>query len=162
MYEPAITTPLIIYWPGHTKGGTVNTDMILNIDHAPTFLEIAGSKAPKEMDGKSYKSILEGKTPPDWRKSTYYRYWMHLDGSHNVPAHYGVRTDRYTLIYYYGKGLNMTGSKNKDLPPEWELFDRQKDPNQMRNVFADPAYQATVRELQAELVRLRKEYGDDR
>lgn len=162
MYEPAITTPLIIHWPGHTKAGTVNTDMIINIDHAPTFLEIAGGKATKEMDGKSYKSILEGKTPPDWRKSTYYRYWMHLDGAHNVPAHYGVRTDRYTLIHYYGKGLNMAGAKNKDLDPEWELFDRQKDPNQMNNVFASPDYQATVRELRAELDRLRKEYGDDK
>ena len=162
MYEPAITTPLIIHWPGHTKPGTVNTDMILNIDHAPTFLEVAGGKATKEMDGKSYKSILEGKTPPDWRKSTYYRYWMHLDGAHNVPAHYGVRTDRYTLIHYYGKGLNMAGAKNKDLDPEWELFDRQKDPQQMNNVYADKSYQATVRELRTELDRLRKEYGDDK
>jgi arylsulfatase A-like enzyme len=162
MYEPAITTPLIIHWPGHTKPGTVNTDMILNIDHAPTFLELAGGKASKEIDGKSYKSILEGKTPPDWRKSTYYRYWMHLDGAHNVPAHYGVRTDRYTLIHYYGKGLNMAGAKNKDLDPEWELFDRQKDPQQMNNVYADKGYQATVRELRTELDRLRKEYGDDK
>ena len=162
MYEPAITTPLIIRWPGHTTPGTVNQDMILNIDHAPTFLEVAGGKAPNDMHGKSYKSILEGKTPAGWRTSTYYRYWMHLDGSHNVPAHYGVRTNRYTLIHYYGKGLNMAGAKNKDLDPEWELFDRQKDPQQMNNVFADQAYQATVRELRAELDRLRKEVGDDR
>ena len=162
MYEPAITTPLIIRWPGHTKPGTVNTDMILNIDHAPTFLEVAGGKADKEMHGKSYKSILQGKTPADWRTSTYYRYWMHLDGAHNVPAHYGVRTNRYTLIHYYGKGLNMAGAKNKDLDPEWELFDRQKDPQQMKNLFADPGHQETVRELRAELDRLRREVGDDK
>ena len=87
---------------------------------------------------------------------------MHLDGAHNVPAHYGVRTDRYTLIHYYGKGLNMAGAKNKDLDPEWELFDRQKDPQQMNNVYADKGYQPTVRELRTELDRLRKEYGDDK
>jgi arylsulfatase A-like enzyme len=162
MYEPALTTPLIIRWPGHVAPGTVNQDMILNLDHAPTFLDIAGAAIPKEMQGRSYKSILEGKTPPNWRQSMYYRYWMHLDGSHNVPAHYGVRTNRYTLIYYYGKGLNMTGSTNIDLTPEWELFDNQKDPNQMRNVLANPAYAPIVQELRAELDRLRREVGDEK
>ncbi len=162
MYEPAITTPLIVRWPGHTKPGTINDDIVMNIDHAPTFLELAGSKGTKEMDGRSYKKILEGDTPADWRKSSYYRYWMHLDGSHNVPAHYGVRTKQYTLIHYYGKALGMKGSKDITLTPEWELFDRQKDPQQMRNVIADPAYSETVRELRAELDRLRKEVGDEK
>src|ERR1019366_1524640 len=119
MYEPGLLTPLIIRWPGHIKGGSINNDMILNLDHAPTFLDIVGAPIPKEMQGKSYKSILEGHTPPGWRQSMYYRYWMHLDGSHNVPAHYGLRTNRSTLIYYYGKGLDMKGAKNIDLDPEW-------------------------------------------
>ena len=83
----------------------------------------------------------------------YYRYWMHLDGAHNVPAHYGVRTNRYTLIYYYGKGLDMKGAKNKDLPPEWELFDNQKDPNQMNNVYAHPDYAPVVRAIWSEAMR---------
>lgn len=162
MYDPALFTPLIVRWPGHTKAGTVNNDMVLNIDHAATFLDLAGGQPPKEMQGRSYKSILEGKTPPDWRRAVYYRYWMHLDGSHNVPAHYGIRTSRYTLIHYYGKGLNMAGAKNKDLDPEWELFDNEKDPQQMRNVYADPAYQQTVRELRMELERLKREAGDEK
>jgi arylsulfatase A-like enzyme len=162
MYEPAITTPLIVRWPGHTKPGTVNNDIVMNLDHAPTFLELAGSSATKEMQGKSYKSILEGKTPPDWRKSSYYRYWMHMDGAHAVPAHYGVRTDRYTLIHLYGKALNMKGAKDITLDPEWELYDRQKDPQQMRNVYADPNYAPVVRELRAELDRLRREVGDEK
>ncbi|MBI2804559.1 MAG: sulfatase [Planctomycetes bacterium] len=162
MYEPCLTTPLIIRWPGQTKPGTVNDDMILNIDHAPTFLDIAGAAAKKEMQGKSYKSILQGKTPPGWRQSIYYRYWMHLDGSHNVPAHYGVRTRRHTLIHYYGKHLDMKGARKMNLMPEWELFDRQKDPRQIRNVYADPTYAATVRELRVELDRLRREFGDER
>ena len=162
MYEPSLLTPLIIRWPGHVPAGTVNNDMILNLDHAPTFLELAGGPIPKSMQGKSYKSILAGKTPPDWRTSMYYRYWMHLDESHNVPAHYGVRTNRYTLIHYYGKGMDMKGAKDIDLTPEWELFDNQKDPQQMHNVYADPAYQTTVRELRAELDRLRREVGDEK
>ncbi len=162
MYEPAITTPLIIRWPGQTKAGSVNNDIILNLDHAPTFLDIAGGDIPKSMQGRSYKANLEDKTPPDWRKSSYYRYWMHLDGSHNVPAHYGVRTDRYTLIHYYGKALGMKGAKDVTLNPEWELFDRQKDPQQMRNVYVEADYAPVVRELRMELDRLRREVEDDK
>jgi arylsulfatase A-like enzyme len=162
MYEPCLTTPLIVRWPGHTRPDSVNNDMVLNIDHAPTFLDIAGQEIPKAMQGRSYRSLLDGKTPQNWRTSMYYRYWMHLDGSHNVPACYGVRTDRYTLIHYYGKGMNMKGAKNIDLPSEWELFDRKKDPEQMHNVYAHADYQGAVRELRAELDRLRRELGDER
>lgn len=162
MYEPCLTTPLIISYPPLTKADAVNDDMILNIDHAPTFLDLAGGEIPKDMQGKSYKSILAGKTPPAWRTSMYYRYWMHLDGSHAAPAQYGVRTNRYTLIHFYGKGMNMKGAKNIDTEPEWELFDRAKDPQQMRNVYSDLGYATTVRELRAELQRLRKELKDER
>jgi arylsulfatase A-like enzyme len=162
MYEPSLLTPLIIRWPGHTKAGTINNDMILNLDHAPTFLDMAGGSIPKEMQGKSYKSILEGKTPPGWRQSMYYRYWMHLDGSHNVPAHYGVRTNSYTLIHFYGKHMDMKGAKKLDIDPEWELYDNDKDPQQMRNVYADPAYAMVLRELRTELDRLRREVGDEK
>ncbi|MBM3996231.1 MAG: sulfatase [Planctomycetes bacterium] len=161
MYDPALLTPLIIRWPGRTPAGSVNSDMIVNIDHAPTFLELAGGEAPKDMQGRSYKSILEGKTPPDWRQSVYYRYWMHLDGSHNVPAHYGIRTQRYTLIHFYGKHLDMKGAKKMDLAPEWELFDNQKDPQQVRNVFADPDYAPVLRELRMELDKRKRESGDE-
>jgi arylsulfatase A-like enzyme len=162
MYEPSLLTPLIIRWPGHAKAGTINNDMILNLDHAPTFLDMSGAPLPKEMQGKSYKSILEGKTPPDWRQSMYYRYWMHLDGSHNVPAHYGVRTNRYTLIHFYGKHMDMKGAKKLDIDPEWEMYDNQKDPQQMRNVYADSAYATTLRDLRLELDRLRREVGDEK
>jgi len=162
MYEECLQTPLIVSVPGKTKPGSVCESMVINIDHAPTLLELAGIKSKEAFDGKSYVSLLEGKTPKDWRKSMYYRYWMHLDGSHHIPGHYGVRTDRYTLIYYYGKGLGMKGASKKDSEPEWELFDRAKDPKMMRNVYADPAYQPAVRELTAELSRLRRELKDDR
>ena len=162
MLEECLTTPLLIRYPREIAPGSVNTDMVVNIDHAPTFLDYAGGKAPDDMDGKSYRSILKGKTPANWRTSFYYRYWMHLDGSHNVTGHYGVRDSRYTLIYYYGKGLDMKGAKNVDTPPEWELFDRTKDPGQMRNVVNEPEYQSVVRELKVELERLRRELKDDK
>jgi arylsulfatase A-like enzyme len=162
MYEPSILTPLIIRWPGHIKAATVNNDLVLNIDHAPTFLELAGLKIPKEMQGHSYKALLEGKTPKDWQTTMYYRYWMQ-GADHNVPAHYGLRTPRYTLIYFYGDGLKMKGTqKFKNTDPEWELFDREKDPGQMRNVYDDAAYREVVQELKAELTRLKKQLGDEK
>ncbi len=161
MYEECLTTPLVVRYPGVTRPGSVSTEMVLNIDHAPMFLDFADEKIPETMQGKSYRQLLTGKTPPDWRKSMYYRYYMHLDGSHNVTAHYGVRTDRYTLIHYYGKGLNKKGASEKETPAEWEMFDRQKDPLQNRNVIADDAYRPARRALMTELDRLRKELGDD-
>jgi arylsulfatase A-like enzyme len=161
MYEECLTTPLVVRYPPVVPAGKVNTDMVLNIDHAPTFLDFAGGKIPQEMQGRSYRSLLEGKTPTDWRKSMYYRYYMHL-ADHGVPAHYGVRTERYTLINFYGQPLGMKGAVNKPTEPEWELFDRQQDPQQMRNVVSDPMYAQAVRELKAELEKLRRELGDDK
>lgn len=162
MYEPCLTTPLLVRYPPGIKGGAVNNDMVLNIDYAPTLLDFAGVKIPSDVQGRSFRSLLEGKTVKDWRQSMYYRYWMHLDGSHNVTAHYGVRMPRYTLIYYYGTAAGTKGSKNENTPPEWELFDREKDPQQMRNVVNEPAYASVVAELRAELSRLRKELGDEK
>lgn len=161
MYEPCLTTPLLVRYPGHVPAGKVNGDLVLNIDYAPSLLDYAGGQVPTEMQGRSLRPLLAGNTPKDWRTSMYYRYWMHL-ADHGVPAHYGVRTNRYTLIYYYGQPLGMKGALNKPTEPEWELFDRQRDPEQMRNVHADPAYAQVVRELTAELERLRKELGDQR
>ena len=113
------------------------------------------------MQGRSFRPILEGRTPKDWRKSMYYRYWMHM-ADHGIPAHYGVRTKRYKLIYYYGKALGSAGATDKDTAPEWELFDNKKDPQQMRNVYNDPGYATALRDLRTELERLRKELKDER
>ena len=159
MYEPCLTTPLIVRYPGRTKTNHVNDDMVLNIDYAPTMLDIAGVDIPKSIQGRSIRPLLGGETPKDWRTSMYYRYYMHL-AHHWVPAHYGVRTNRYTLIYYYGDPLGTKGSIKKPTAPEWELFDRQKDPHQVRNVYNDPNYQSIVRDLKAEMKRLKAEAGD--
>lgn len=162
MYEPCLTTPLLIRYPKLVAPGQVIDAMALNVDHAPTLLDLAGITPPGDFDGHSYRPLLQGQTPGDWRKSMYYRYYMHLDRDHNVTAHYGVRTDRHTLIYYYGRGLGMKGASKEDTPPEWELFDRLKDPGQRRNVVSDPEYRTTLTELKAELERLRTQLGDSK
>ena len=159
MYEESLRMPFLVRYPGAVKAGSVNKDMVLNLDFAQTFLDFAGAKIPDDMQGRSFRPLLEGHTPKDWRKSMYYRYWMHM-ADHGVPAHYGVRTERYKLIYYYGKALGSSGAIDKDTKPEWELFDLQKDPHEMNNVYDDPKYQKVVNELKAELDRLQKYYKD--
>lgn len=173
MYEPSIQVPLIVRYPGRIKAGTTNDDMVLNLDFPSTFLDYAGLQPPADMQGRSIVPLLNGNTPPDWRTSMYYRYWMHM-AHHSVPAHYGVRTKRYKLIFFYGLGLGMVGEKTTlgmdqdkvDLhlfdptEPEWELFDLKKDPQEMNNVYSDPAYADVVKKLKAELLRLKKKFGD--
>ena len=112
------------------------------------------------MQGRSALPVLQGKTPKDWRQSMYYRYWMHLGGGHTVTAHYGVRTSRYKLIYYYGQALGAKGAVDQPTPPEWELFDLQKDPREMKNVYGESTYAKVEKELKAELERLRTHYRD--
>jgi arylsulfatase A-like enzyme len=146
IYEESIHMPFIIRWPGVVKSGTRFTPFIQNIDYAPTFVEMAGGKIPDGLHGKSIVPILRGETPAGWRDSVYYHYYD-KNGAHNVANHYGVRTGRYTLAYYYATD-------------EWELFDNEKDPQQMRSVYADPKYATTVTELKGELTRLRALYGD--
>ena len=159
MYEESLRMPFLIRYPQEIKRGSVNDRMILNVDFAPTFLDYAGIPIPDEMQGCSFRSLLRGEVPEDWQTSMYYRYWMHC-GGHNVYAHYGVRTMRYKLIYYYADALGQPGAIDDPKPPEWELFDLEKDPTEMNDVYADPAYAAVVRDLKNELQRLRREVGD--
>jgi arylsulfatase A-like enzyme len=91
--------------------------------------------------------LLQGKTPGDWRTSMYYHYYEY-PAEHSVKRHYGVRTQRYKLIHFYN-----------DID-EWELYDLQEDPDELRNVYGDPKYTDAVRELTAELKRLRAQYND--
>ncbi len=147
MYEESLRSPLLIRWPKHVKPGTVNDDIVLNLDFAETFLAIAGLPIPDDMQGRSLKPILQGESPSDWRKSMYYRYYE-FPAVHMVNKHYGVRTNRYKLIYFHE--LN-----------EWELYDLEKDANEMRSVYDDPAYAKVVEELKGELARLRQKYKDE-
>jgi len=160
MYEESLRMPFLMRYPGAIRPRTVNRDMALNIDFAPTFLDYAGAKPPAEMQGRSFRGSVEGHTPKDWRKAMYYRYWMHNDGDHHVPANYGIRTDRWKLIYYYGRPLGMRGANAPDTQPEWELYDMRSDPREMKNLYGDAKYGSITRELKAELERLQKEAGD--
>ncbi len=160
MYEESLRMPFIVRYPRAIGAGSSTHAMALNIDFAETWLDYAGISIPDDMQGTSLRPIFEGETPDDWRESMYYRYWMHLS-HHHVPAHYGIRTHRYKLIYYYGEALGTSGSVDQPTEPEWELFDLEKDPNEMCSVYDDPEYADVVKELTAELYKLKEEAMDD-
>jgi arylsulfatase A-like enzyme len=167
MYEESLRMPFLLRYPREVKPGSVNADMVSNLDFAPLFTDLAGLPTPEEFQGRSFRPLLEGQTPADWPQSLYYRYWMNR-AHHNVAAHYGIRTLTHKLVYYYYDGLGQPGTE-EEFPggapivgrePEWELFDLEKDPREMNNVADDPAYAAIRRQLTEELHRLQAEYGD--
>lgn len=160
MYEESLRMPLLIQYPKEIKAGTVSQDMVLNVDFAATFLDAAGVSIPEDMQGRSFRSIWGGTTPTDWRKSMYYRYWMHLDKEHSVYSHYGIRTHEYKLIYYYADALGTTGSLDERRAPEWELYDLKKDPYELNNVYYDAAYASIISSLKQELTALQLEVRD--
>jgi arylsulfatase A-like enzyme len=147
MYEQSLRMPLLVRYPKEVKTGSINSDIVLNLDFAPTFLDFAGVPRPADMQGRSIRNVLQGKTPRDWRTSMYYHYYEY-PAVHSVKRHYGVRTRRYKLIHFY-----------HDID-EWELYDLEKDPNELNNVYDNPAYADIVKDLKAELKRLRKKYED--
>ena len=148
MYRESLRTPLLISWPGVIKPGSVSDDMVSNLDFGETFINIAGAKVPEDMQGRSFLPILEGKTPSDWRKAHYYHYYEH-PSEHNVMRHYGITTDKYKLIHFY---YDMD---------EWELYDLEKDPMEMKNVYNDPAYDDVKADLHQQLEELRTQYQDN-
>lgn len=159
MYEESLRMPFIIRHPRSIAPESVNNDIITNVDFAATFLDYAGIDQPDRFQGHSFRPLLEGSTPENWPKIMYYRYWMHL-AHHHVYAHYGVRTHRYKLIYYYADALGQPGAIDESKPPEWELFDLDEDPNELNNVYHDPAYADIAAELRGELRRLQEEVQD--
>jgi arylsulfatase A-like enzyme len=161
MYEESLAMPFLVRFPELVAPGTVCDDIALNVDVAPTFLELAGIDVPADVQGRSLVPLLSGDTPADWRTSMYYRYWMHRDRAHAVPAHYGVRTRTHKLICYYNDPLDQLGARGPAAPVEWELFDLEHDPLETTNVIADPAYADVVAELKSELARLQRELGDE-
>jgi arylsulfatase A-like enzyme len=161
MYEESLRMPFVIRYPNEIAPGTRNQDIVCNVDFAPLFLDVAGIDIPNEMQGRSFRPMLVGSTPDDWREALYYRYWMHK-AHHNVYAHYGIRTHDYKLIYYYADALGQEGAIDETYEPEWELFDLKADPYELNNVYHDPAYAETVQTLTTELHRLQSEFGDTR
>jgi len=148
MYEESLRMPLLVRYPREVQAGSTSDAIVLNVDFAQTFLDLAGVEPTRPMQGRSLRPLLNGERPADWRTSMYYRYWMHLDPSHGVRAHRGVRTTRHKLVHYY------------DPPQEWELFDLQEDPFEMRSLDGDRAHAAAFAELRVALDRLSDEVGD--
>lgn len=144
MYDESYRTPLLVEWPGVVEPGTVNRDLVSNLDFAQTFLDIAGVEAPGEMQGASLVSVLEGETPDDWRQVHYYHYYEY-PGWHMVHRHEGVHDGRFKLIHFY------------DLE-EWELYDLEADPHELLNQYENPEYAGAVERLRLELERLREKY----
>ena len=145
IFEESLRAPLLVRWPGVTKPGTATRDIVSNLDFAETFLDAAGLPVPREMQGRSLRPVLASQTPADWRKAFYYHYYEYPQ-PHHVRPHYGVITDRYKLVQFYGTGEDYT-----------ELFDLEEDPREMKSVFGQPDRAAVQKELQGELTRLRKE-----
>ncbi len=128
-----------------TKPGSTSDALVSNVDFAETFLDVAGLEIPDEMQGDSLVSLLKGKQPDDWRDSFYYQYYEY-PRPHHVRPHYGVVTDRFKLIHFYGPDVDY-----------WELFDREKDPHELRSVYNEAEYADVRQELEAEVKRLRAE-----
>jgi len=146
MYEESLRMPLVVHWPGVTEAGSVNTDLVQNLDYAQTFLELAGVAAPDDMQGRSLVPLLRGETPADWRDSIYYHY-HEFPSVHQVARHYGIRTRTHKLINYYQLG-------------EWELFDLVADPDELSNLHGKPGVGALELELAVQLGELREFYQD--
>jgi arylsulfatase A-like enzyme len=146
MYEESFKMPFLIKNPRTIEAGTTSDAMVMNVDFAPTLLDMAGLEIPAQMQGKSFKGAFEG-DDKNKRKSVYYHYYEYPIW-HKVQPHYGVKTDRYKLMHFY---YSMD---------EWELYDLKTDPNEMRNIYAE-APAELIENLKKELQALRKEYKDD-
>jgi arylsulfatase A-like enzyme len=160
MYEESLQMPFLIRYPDGIEAGSVSDEIATNVDFAPTFLDYAGVPVPSYMQGRSMRPILEGDAGPDWQTSAYHRYWMHKDEFHDAWAHYGLRNQRYKLIYWYNKALGQAGTMEGDEPPEWELFDCEADPLELFNIADDPEYSDIFRIMLSELDAKMAEIGD--
>ncbi|MGF1554523.1 MAG: sulfatase [Paracoccaceae bacterium] len=160
MYEESFRMPFLARYPAGFGAGTADA-IACNVDFAPTFLDLAGLRVPSYMQGRSLRPVLEGAVPDDWPDVAYHRYWMHKDDIHNAFAHYGVRDSRYKLIRWYNEALGQLGARDGTEPPEWELFDSEKDPLELLNVFDDPAYADVARAMIAKLDAKMAEIGDE-
>lgn len=160
MYEESFQMPLVIRYPQLIKPGSICEDVICNVDFAATWLHLAGLRIPSYMQGSSFVPLLAGSTPPNWKQIAYHRYWMHRDELHNIYAHYGVRNQRYKLIYWYAEDFGLPGTREGGQPKEWELFDCEKDPLELLNAYHEPEYAEQVVELTRELDEKMAEIGD--
>jgi arylsulfatase A-like enzyme len=149
IYEESLRMPFMVKYPKKIKAGSVNEDIITNIDFAPTLLELAGISTTQKMQGTSFVPVLEGNTPKDWQDAMYYHYYE-FPFWHHVQPHYGIRTQKYTLAHFY---------YNIDV---WELYDLEKDPGQVNNIYNDPNYAEVTAELKVKLKNLMIKFEDNK
>ncbi|MEQ9376852.1 MAG: sulfatase [Imperialibacter sp.] len=147
IYNESFKTPLLVKWPGVVQPGTTNTQMVQNLDFAPTLLSAVGAAVPSDMQGESLIPLLKGENDSFTRDAVYYHYYEY-PGVHMVKRHYGIVTEDYKLVHFY-----------YDVD-EWELYDRKKDLQEMTNVYDDPAYADVVKDLKEKLAGLRVKYKD--
>lgn len=148
MYEESFRTPLLVRWPDKIKPDSRNNDLVQNLDYAPTLLEMAGVSVPEEMQGRSMVPLMEEDEDLSWRGALYYHYYEY-PGIHGVKRHLGARSDRYKLIHFY-----------HDID-EWELYDLERDPDEMVNVYDDPEYTDIKKEMHLVLLGLARQYEDE-
>ncbi|MDA9857859.1 sulfatase [Rubripirellula sp.] len=165
IYEECLQMPFLARLPGAIPAGSVNdTELCSNLDFAQTFLDYANVSDTvdvSKMQGQSLRGILSGQSPAQWRDAIYYRYWMHL-AHHNIPAHYGIRTNRYKLAFFYALPLDASlgrGSFSASTPG-WELYDLEFDPQEINNVYELPKYKPVVQQLKQRLLQLKQQYAD--
>lgn len=146
MHEPSIHVPMMIRYPKTFPAGRMVNEMVLNLDIAPTLLELAGVAIPEKMQGRSVVKLARGEQTT-WRKDWLYEYYEYPISQRVLP-HRGIRTEKYKLIHYYLS------------PQEFELYDLENDPGEKRNLYGDPNYSGLTGELMARLTELRRETND--
>lgn len=147
MYEECQKMPFIISAPSLLPEGGVCDALAMNIDFAPTFLDMAGLEIPSDIQGTSFYPCLEGRTPRDWREAVYYHYYEY-PAEHSVKRHYGIRTNRFKLIHFYND------------VDQWELYDMQEDPREMHNIYDDASYGCVRDSLHLLMEKVQEQYGD--
>ena len=149
IYEPSFRMPFLMRWPAKLKPGQKNMTLISNVDFAPTFLDMAGIKPPADADiqGRSFKDIIEGKKNVPWRKAVYYHYYE-WPFWHHIEPHYGMRTSRYKIAHFY-----------YDIDV-WEFYDLKKDPEELHNAINDPQYADIIAKMKKQLKQLMKQVKD--
>jgi len=160
-YEESLRAPFLVRYPKAIPRSTANRNLISNVDVAPTLLDFCGIDVPEAMQGISQKDVLVGKDQPNKKDYIYFRYWMHLAHRHHNPAHYGIRTDKWKLIYYYGLPLDANGAVDQPSPQGYELYDMENDPYELKNLYEDPAYEVIREELKVKLKEAKAEVGDE-
>lgn len=157
MYEESLRMPFVIKYPKEIAAGSRNKDIILNVDFAALLADYAKVEVPEHSQGRSFRENLKGETPSDWRQNMYYRYWT----QHAIrPAHLGVRSHDYKLMFLYGDPLDTKGSEKNASEPAWEFYDLKNDPREDSNQYHNPIYQSIIQKMKKDLLKVKNEVGD--